>query len=103
MWKIIAGRLLSFVPTIIVASMILFLAVNVVPGSAARAVLGIQATPQAIKRFEHKHGLDRPLYIQYADWSGKAIKGDLEPLSKIPSQWDLKLQNASLSRYFLQA
>ena len=76
MWKIIAGRLLSFVPTIIIASMILFLAVNVVPGSAARAVLGIQATPQAIKRFEHKHGLDRPLYIQYADWAGKAIKGD---------------------------
>ena len=69
MWKIIAGRLLSFVPTIIIASMILFLAVNVVPGSAARAVLGIQAAPQAIKRFEHKHGLDRPLYIQYADWA----------------------------------
>ena len=41
-----------FVPTLLAASLILFVAINVVPGSAARSALGIDATPQAITRFE---------------------------------------------------
>ena len=47
---------------------VLFIAINVVPGSAARSALGIDATPQAIARFEAENGLDRPLYLQYGDW-----------------------------------
>jgi peptide/nickel transport system permease protein len=77
MIRLILFRVWVFIPTLVTASIILFIAINVVPGSAARAVLGLQATPQAIKRFEHKHGLDRPLYVQYVDWAGKAVKGDL--------------------------
>ena len=61
MLRLVLIRLASFVPTLFVASVILFVAVNVVPGSAARSALGIQATPQAIMRFEHLHGLDRPM------------------------------------------
>lgn len=76
MLRVIAWRLAAFVPTLIVASVILFVAVNVVPGSAARSALGIQATPQALKRFEHQHGLDRPLVVQYVEWAGKAVRGD---------------------------
>ncbi len=77
MLRLIVIRLLSFIPTLLVASMVLFLAVNVVPGSASRAALGIQATPQALKRFEHQHGLDRPLPVQYVEWASKALRGDL--------------------------
>lgn len=76
MLRLILWRLASFVPTLFVASVILFVAVNVVPGSAARSALGIQATPQALKRFEHQHGLDRPLAVQYVEWAGKAVWGD---------------------------
>ncbi len=76
MLRLILWRLASFVPTLFVASVILFVAVNVVPGSAARSALGIQATPQALKRFEHQHGLDRPLVVQYVEWAGKAVWGD---------------------------
>ncbi len=76
MFRLVLYRLLSFIPTLLVASMLLFLAVNVVPGSASRAALGIQATPQALKRFEHKHGLDRPLAVQYVEWALKALRGD---------------------------
>ena len=76
MLRLIVIRLLSFIPTLLVASMVLFLAVNVVPGSASRAALGIQATPQALKRFEHQHGLDRPLVVQYVEWAHKALAGD---------------------------
>src|SRR5205085_12162712 len=72
----IAVRLAVFIPTLVAASMVLFLAINVVPGSAARAALGIDATPQAIARFEAMTGLDRPLYVQYAEWLGKVLHGD---------------------------
>ena len=74
--RLVLWRLAAFVPTLLVASIILFVAVNVVPGSAARSALGIQATPQALKRFEHQHGLDRPLAVQYIEWAGKALSGD---------------------------
>ena len=76
MLRLVALRLAAFVPTLLATSVILFVAVNVVPGSAAKAALGIDATPQAIARFEHDQGLDRPLHVQYLDWLGKALRGD---------------------------
>ena len=76
MLRLVLWRLISFIPTLFVASVILFVAVNVVPGSAARSALGIHATPQAVKRFEHQHGLDRPLPVQYLEWAGNALRGD---------------------------
>jgi peptide/nickel transport system permease protein len=76
MLRLIAFRLLAFIPTLIAASIVLFIAINVVPGSAAKAALGIDATPQAIARFEHQHGLDRPLHVQYLAWLGGVLRGD---------------------------
>jgi peptide/nickel transport system permease protein len=76
MLRLILVRLALFVPTLLVASLILFVAINIVPGSAARSALGVDATPQAVMRFEAQNGLDRPLYVQYAEWLGKAVTGD---------------------------
>jgi peptide/nickel transport system permease protein len=76
MLRLIASRLALFIPTLVAASMILFIAINVVPGSAARSALGVDATPQAIMRFEALNGLDRPLYVQYVEWFSKAVRGD---------------------------
>jgi peptide/nickel transport system permease protein len=39
--------------------------------------LGVDATPQAIMRFEALNGLNRPLHVQYFEWLGRAVKGDL--------------------------
>jgi peptide/nickel transport system permease protein len=76
MLRLIAIRLAVFFPTLLAASMVLFIAINVVPGSAARAALGIDATAQAIARFEHQHGLNRPLHEQYAGWLIGVLRGD---------------------------
>lgn len=77
MLKLIATRLAAFVPTMLVVSILLFLAINVVPGSAARSALGIDATPQAIARFEAEQGLDKSLPAQYLGWVKDALHGDL--------------------------
>jgi peptide/nickel transport system permease protein len=76
MLRLVGIRLAVFVPTLFAASIVLFIAINVVPGTAAKAALGIDATPQAIARFEALNGLDRPLHVQYLDWLGKALHGD---------------------------
>jgi peptide/nickel transport system permease protein len=76
MIRLILMRLSAFIPTLVAASIVLFIAINVVPGSAARAALGIDATPQAIMRFEALNGLNRPLHVQYLDWLQKALTGD---------------------------
>src|SRR3989442_661151 len=44
MWRLIATRLAAFVPTILATSLVLFITVNVVPGSAAKAALSVIAT-----------------------------------------------------------
>jgi peptide/nickel transport system permease protein len=74
--NLILSRLVGFVLTLLIASSILFVAINVVPGSAARSALGIDATAQALARFEALHGLDRPLIVQYGDWLGRTLAGD---------------------------
>ncbi len=76
MIQFIAVRLAAFVPTLLAISAVLFLAINVIPGGAAQASLGIRATPQAIARFNREHGLDRPLPEQYVAWLGKVLQGD---------------------------
>lgn len=76
MHVLILSRLLAFAFALLAASTILFLAINVLPGSAAQAALGIDATPQAIARFEAAYGLDRPIAVQYAEWLGRTLTGD---------------------------
>lgn len=77
MLTLIGMRIAAFVPTMFVVSVVLFIAINVVPGTAARAALGIDATPQAIARFEAAQGLDQPLPVQYGNWLKGAVQGDL--------------------------
>jgi len=46
-------------------------------GDLAAALAGDTAKPEQIAQVAHLYGLDRPLYIQYLDWAGKALHGDL--------------------------
>lgn len=98
MARLILTRLALFVPTLFAASVILFIAINVVPGSAARSALGVDATPQAIMRFEASNGLNRPLAVQYTEWLGKALRGDLGTSSKIAFRSRLRFLNGYRQR-----
>jgi peptide/nickel transport system permease protein len=54
--------------SLLVVSLILFVLTRSIPDSPARIVLGDQATDQQIVQFDHDHGLDRPILVQYATW-----------------------------------
>ena len=82
MYVYIARRLLLFIPTIILVSIISFLLLRVVPGDPAVArLIGPTGTADFTRdeliAAQKKLGTDRPLVVQYFDWSGGLLTGDL--------------------------
>lgn len=73
----IANRLLMGLLTLVCVSIVLFAATQALPGSAARYMLGSGASPEAIAALEHEMGLDRPVWVQYLDWTGNFVTGDM--------------------------
>ncbi len=69
--------MLSAVPTLIVSSLLIFLATNALPGSVAASVLGRNAEPGRIAELNTKLGLDRSLIVRYLDWIKGILHGDL--------------------------
>lgn len=70
-------RLLLMLPILLLVSIFTFGLVHFVPGDPAHVILGPEAPPDAIQALREKLGLDRPVYIQYLDWLGGALTGDL--------------------------
>jgi peptide/nickel transport system permease protein len=70
-------RLLATIPTIILVTMTVFIVLRLTPGGPAVAMLGQQASPEAVAQLNHQLGLDQPLYLQYLTWLGNALHGDL--------------------------
>ncbi len=73
----VARRLLGAIPVLIGVSAVVFLAMQLVPGDIAKALLGPLATPETVAEFRHYLGLDRPIPEQYASWLWRALHGDL--------------------------
>jgi peptide/nickel transport system permease protein len=73
----LAQRVVQLVPVLLVISTLVFFIFHVIPGDEATARLGTTATPERIASLRHELGLDRPVYVQYVDWLGKAVRGDL--------------------------
>jgi peptide/nickel transport system permease protein len=70
-------RVVQLVPVLLVSSTLVFFIFQVIPGDEATARLGMNSDPQAAENLRRQLGLDRPLFVQYLDWLGKAVRGDL--------------------------
>ena len=77
MFVFVIKRLLSLVPTLLLASVLIFLFVHLIPGDPAAILLGDTATPQDVATLKHEMGLDRPIYVQYFHWLQRVLQGDL--------------------------
>lgn len=62
---------------LVVVSAIVFFVFRIIPGDAAVTRLGESADPESVARLRREMGLDRPLYVQYLSWLGRAVRGDL--------------------------
>jgi peptide/nickel transport system permease protein len=72
----LAKRLATFLGTLLVASVIVFGVLELLPGSVAQVMLGDTATPEAIAALEAKLGLDRPAAVRYLDWIAGWLRGE---------------------------
>ncbi len=70
-------RLLGLVAALVAASLVVFVAVEVLPGDPARAILGISADPSAVAALQRELGLDQPAAVRYVRWIGGLLTGDL--------------------------
>ena len=77
MTRFLVGRLLLLVVGLLVASIIIFATLRVLPGDVAQIVAGTQATPAQVEELRQQLGLDRPVVVQYLDWIGGVFRGDL--------------------------
>ncbi|HEV2516650.1 MAG TPA: ABC transporter permease [Devosia sp.] len=72
----ILGRLISLVFSLIAASIVIFLVLEVVPGDPAQFMLGLNATPEATAALRTALGLDGPLLERYFTWVLGLLHGD---------------------------
>jgi peptide/nickel transport system permease protein len=87
----IIRRFLLGLLTLFLVSLIVFGATQALPSDPARAILGRTATPDSLAALRKQLNLDRPVFTQYTDWLGGALKGDFgdslaargEPVSEI--------------------
>ena len=70
-------RLLTLILTLLVASAIIFVVMEALPGDIATVVLGTGAREDTLASFRSLHGLDRPFLERYLSWIGDLAAGDL--------------------------
>ncbi|TJW51102.1 MAG: ABC transporter permease [Mesorhizobium sp.] len=74
--KTVLQRLGLGLITLFVVSLIIFSAIEFLPGDFAKSILGQSATPETVAAFQREIGLDRPATVRYMEWIGGVIHGD---------------------------
>lgn len=76
----IARRFLWIIPVLFVVSVITFTLMHSVPGGPWAREKALPA--YMVERLNQKYGLDDPVYVQYIDWVGNLVQGNLGPSYK---------------------
>ena len=91
MQSLIVRRLLIAIPTLIGATILVFVVMRVIPGDIAYALLAgeegaAQVDPDALAELRRELGTDRPLHVQYIDWIAGLLQGSLgdSMLNRLP-------------------
>ncbi|MFT5364049.1 MAG: peptide/nickel transport system permease protein, partial [Dinoroseobacter sp.] len=76
MVRFLLTRLTSLMLTLLAASVVIFLVIEVVPGDVAAVMLGLNATPEALAALRDQLGLNDPAYLRYVTWVAGLFVGD---------------------------
>lgn len=69
-------KLISYILTLLSVAVVCFLLFRLIPGDAAVARLGTDATPEQLAELRAAYGYDRPLPVRFFSWLGGALTGD---------------------------
>jgi peptide/nickel transport system permease protein len=75
--RYVLTRLVIAVPSLLIASLVVFALPRLIPGDAVQLMLEEKAYAKDIEELRAKLGLNRPIYVQYFEWAGRVIRGDL--------------------------
>ena len=70
-------RLLVAVPSLLIASLIVFTLPRLIPGDVVQLMLEEKAYGKDLEDLRAKLGLNRPIHVQYFDWLGSVVRGQL--------------------------
>ncbi len=73
----IIRRLLSIIPSVVIAAVLVFSFMRLIPGDPVTVMLGDMATQTQIERVREEYGFNRPLYVQFGLWFFSVLRGDL--------------------------
>ena len=85
------ARFFSLIISLIVASLVIFSVIEVIPGDPASFMLGINAREDTLAALRSEMGLDQPLTLRYFDWVIGMFQGDFG------NSWIIRPQCLSLS------
>jgi peptide/nickel transport system permease protein len=75
--RYLARRLLVAIPSLLIASLVIFALPRLIPGDIVALMLEEKAYARDLAEMRAKLGLDRPLHVQYVEWLGRVLRGDL--------------------------
>ncbi|MGD0054360.1 MAG: ABC transporter permease [Acidimicrobiales bacterium] len=77
MTRYLVRRVGQAIVVVILVSFLTFVLLHLLPGGAARAVLGVRASPSSIRQFNVANGYNRPFFPQYLFYLDRLIHGNL--------------------------
>ena len=77
MGRYVAFRIAQGVVVLAFVTLVTFAMQGALPGGPARAILGPRATPAQVQAFNQAHGLNKSVPIQYVDYIGELLRGNL--------------------------
>ncbi|MFN8439253.1 MAG: ABC transporter permease [Caldilineaceae bacterium] len=77
MGQYVTRRLLALIPVLLGVSIVVFALIRMIPGDPVIVMLGDRARPADIERVREEMGFNRPIVVQYLEWMGHVLRGDL--------------------------
>ena len=77
MQEYVIRRFLQFIPTLLAASVLIFLIIQLAPGDPAAMMLGMEATEEQIAMERARLGLDKPIPVRYVIWISDVLRLNL--------------------------
>jgi peptide/nickel transport system permease protein len=74
--RLVVNRLGSGAVTLLIVSLVIFTITTLLPGDAAQALLGQEATPETVAALRAQFGLDQPAHLRYLRWLAGLVTGD---------------------------
>src|SRR3989304_4685335 len=77
MQRYVMRRLLLFFPTLFLVTIVIFSLLRFIPGDIVSMMVDQYDYAEALDEMRARRGLNKPVHVQYLEWMGGILRGDL--------------------------